>query len=171
MLKAISDGLKQPEYLHVLLNPLPLYGLAAALVAMTVALVLRSRETRICAAVLVLIASASVWPVVIYGQQGYFRVKAMSDSEGEKWLDEHKSRGEQFIYAFYALAAISLLSLCAEWRRSKAALPLAITTAVLATGTLAIGAYISYAGGQIRHKEFRFEPAPDRRVQEQQTSP
>jgi hypothetical protein len=31
-----------------------------------------------------------------------------------------------------------------------------------------VGAYIAYAGGHIRHKEFRFEPAPSQRTQEHQ---
>ena len=47
-----------------------------------------------------------------------------------------------------------------EWKRPKAALPLAITTLALATNALGIGGYIAYVGGHIRHKEFRFEQAP-----------
>jgi hypothetical protein len=56
-------------------------------------------------------------------------------------------------------------SIGAEWKRPKAALPMAITTLVLATTALGIGGYIAYAGGHIRHKEFRFEPAPELRTE------
>lgn len=45
--------------------------------------------------------------------------------------------------------------------QQKAALPLAITTLVLSTVALGIGDYIAYACRYIRHKEPRFEPAPD----------
>ena len=65
---------------------------------------LRSREARAGAFALILIAAASAWPTLHYGQQGYDRVKGMVDSEAQKWLDEHKHRGEQLIYVFYALA-------------------------------------------------------------------
>jgi hypothetical protein len=163
-------GLEQPEYIHVLLNPLPVYGLAMGLVALMIAMALRSREARICACVVIFLSSASAWPVSHYGQQGYFRVKAMSDSEGKGWLDEHKRRGENLVPAFYILAAVALLSLGAEWRRSKAAVPLAIATFIVAAGVLGTGAYVAYAGGHIRHREFRFEPAPDRASQEQQAA-
>jgi hypothetical protein len=166
MLEAFLKGLEQPEYVHVLLNPLPVYGLAVGLAALAIALALRSREARICAFVLIFIASASAWPVSHYGQQGYYRVKAMSDSEGKRWLDEHERRGEQLIYVFYALAAMALISIGAEWKRSKAALPLTISTLMMAIGALGVGGYIGYAGGHIRHKEFRFEPAPDPHAQE-----
>ena len=160
MLEGFLKGLSQPEYVHVLLNPLPVYGLALGLVALTIALALRSREARICAFILILIAATSAWPVIHYGRQGYDRVKAMSDNEGKEWLEEHEHRGEGLMYAFYALAAIALISIGAEWKRSKAALPLTILTLVLAAGTLGVGAYIGYAGGHIRHKEFRFERSP-----------
>jgi hypothetical protein len=115
---------------------------------------------------LILIAAASAWPTLHYGQQGYDRVKGMADSEGEKWLGEHKRRAEELIYVFYVLGAVALVSIAAEWKRPKVALPLAITTLVLATGALGIGGYIAYAGGHIRHKEFRFEPAPEPRTEE-----
>jgi hypothetical protein len=49
----------------------------------------------------------------------------------------------------------------AEWKRPKAALPLAITT--LALAAVVLGGYIAYAGGP---KEFRFEPGPELRTEE-----
>ena len=93
MLEGFLKGLDQPEYIHVLINPLPVYGLAMGLVALIIGLVLRSREARTGAFALILIAAASAWPVFHYGQQGYDRVKGMADSEGEKWLEEHVRRG------------------------------------------------------------------------------
>jgi hypothetical protein len=166
MLEGFLKGLEQPEYIHVLINPLPVYGLAMGLAGLMIGLALRSREARTGALALILIAAASAWPVLHYGQQGYDRVKGMVDSEGENWLEEHMHRGEQLIYVFYALGAVALVSIGAEWKRPKAALPFAITTLVLATVALGIGGYIAHAGGQIRHKEFRFEPAPELRTDE-----
>jgi hypothetical protein len=168
MIEGFLKGLEQPEYIHVLLNPLPVYGLAIGLLALMIALALRSREARSVALALILIAAASAWPVLHYGQQGYDRVKGMSDNQGEQWLDEHMRRGEQLIYVFYALGALALASIGAEWKRAKAALALTITTSTLAAVTLGIAGYIAYAGGHIRHKEFRFEPAPEPRAEEHQ---
>jgi hypothetical protein len=161
MLEGFLKGLEQPEYIHLLINPLPVYGLAMGLIGLIIGLVLRSREARIGAFALIFVASASAWPTLHYGQRGYDRVKGMADSEGQKWLDEHKHRGEQLIYVFYALGTLALVSMAVEWKWPKAALPLTIATLVLATSALGIGAYIAYAGGHIRHKEFRFEPAPE----------
>jgi disulfide bond formation protein DsbB len=166
MLEGFLKGLEQPEYIHVFINPLPVYGLAMGLIGLIMGMMLRSREARSGGLALILIAAASAWPTLHYGQQGYDRVKAMADSEGQKWLEEHMHRGEQLIYVFYALGVFALVSIAVERKRPKAALPLAITTLVVATGALGIGGYIAYAGGHIRHKEFRFEPAPELRTEE-----
>ena len=93
-------------------------------------------------------------------------MKAMADGEGQKWLEEHIHRGERLIYVFYALGPLALVSIAVGWKWPQAALPLAITTVALATGALGIGGYIAYAGGHIRHKEFRFERAAELRSEE-----
>lgn len=43
MIEAFWQELRQPEDLHVLLNPLPIYGLPIALFGLLVALYLRTR--------------------------------------------------------------------------------------------------------------------------------
>ena len=43
---------------------------------------------------------------------------------------------------------------------------LVIATILLGIIVLAMGSYIAYAGGKIRHKEFRTEPPPPKRTTE-----
>jgi hypothetical protein len=155
------EHLSKPEYVHALLNPLPVYGLAVGLLGLIIALLSRTRAARVTALALVMVSAVSAWPVYHYGEAGYDRVKSMVDEAGDKWLDEHTRRGEQLIYVFYAVAALSALATTAEFMSLRSAVPLAIATLILATANLGVGAYIAYAGGHIRHREFRFEPAPE----------
>ena len=152
--------LRDPEYMHVLLNPLPVYGLSIAVIGLALALIFRNRTAIIIALALVFISGLSAWPVLSYGQAAYDRVKTMSDPAGEQWLDEHMARGEKLIYAFYVLAALAAAGVLLPIKWSRTSTPLATTTLVLGFVTLAIGGWIAYAGGHIRHKEFRFEPPP-----------
>ena len=39
MLEGFLKGLEQPEYIHVLINPLPVYGLAMGLIGLMIGLV------------------------------------------------------------------------------------------------------------------------------------
>jgi hypothetical protein len=87
----------------------------------------------------------------------------MVDEAGDKWLDEHMRRGEQLIYFFYVVAALSAVAITAEFAAPKAAVPMAIATVIVALVSLGVGGYIAYAGGRVRHKEFRFESPPPAR--------
>jgi glucan phosphoethanolaminetransferase (alkaline phosphatase superfamily) len=160
------EHLSKPEYVHVLLNPLPVYGLAVGTLALIIALFSKTKAARITALALVMLSAASAWPVYYYGEAGYDRVKTMVDEAGDKWLDEHMHRGEQLIYVFYVVAGLSALAITAEFAAPKAAVPIAMATLILALVSLGIGCHIAYAGGRVRHKEFRFEAPPEPRQEQ-----
>jgi hypothetical protein len=152
--------LSHPEYLHVLLNPLPVYGLSMGVVALACAFFLRNRAARMVALTIILVSSASAWPVLLYGEKAYDAVMPIADADGAEWMDAHQARAEKAIAIFYLVAALSLAALLFPRWWPKTDLPLAITTMILALATLAAGAWIAYAGGRIRHEEFRAEPPP-----------
>ncbi len=152
-------GLLQPEYIHVLINPLPVYGLATAMLGLAGALVLRNRPAQVLALGLVVLSAGSAWPVYKLGEKAYHRVYVAVDGDGQDWLNSHKHRAEKLIYLFYALAAVAL---CAAWvpaKLPKTAFPLAFLTLMVGLVSLGAGGWISKAGGQIRHTEFRNKPA------------
>jgi hypothetical protein len=164
VIDSILRGLRQPEYVHVLLNPLPVYGLLVAWIGLLIAFFSKSRRAQIATLVLVLISSFSAWPVYEFGQQGYDRVLSMTDEDGERWLDEHQDRAEDLVWIFYALAALSAIAIAAPIKWPKSSAPLVILVILLGAVTLATGGYIAYAGGKIRHREFRNQPAPPKRA-------
>jgi len=163
MMEALLRDLRQPEYIHVLLNPLPVYGLLAGWIGLLIALLLRSRRAQIATLTLVLLSSVSAWPVYEFGQQGYDRVLSMADEDGQAWLAEHEARAEKLIYIFYALAALSAIAIGAPFKWPKSSVPFAVAVILLGAVTLGTGGYIAYAGGRIRHREFRNEPPPPKR--------
>ena len=167
MIGALVRDLRQPEYIHVLLNPLPVYGLLVGWVGLVIGLALRSRRAQIATLSLVLFSSVSAWPVYEFGQQGYDRVLSMTDEAGEAWLDEHMHRAENLIWVFYALAALSAFAIAAPIRWPKSSMPLAVAVILLGAVTLGSGTYIAYAGGRVRHREFRNEPPPPKRSEDE----
>ncbi len=158
--------LRDPEYMHVLLNPLPVYGLAFGTLALALALLLRNYRVSVAALVLVFVGAISAWPVYQYGESAYDRVKSMSDSAGEQWLDEHMARGEKMIWLFYVLAGVAAIGVGAVLKWPRTSFAITVGTLVLGGVTLGTGGYISYAGGHVRHREFRFEAPPPPRMAE-----
>lgn len=161
MIETFLRELQQPEYLHVLLNPLPVYGLAVAVLALIAAMCFGSRGGQVIALVLIFGCAASAWPAVHYGKAAESGVVAMADDHGKAWLKAHEQRADKLIYLFYALALVSLTAIFAPRKWPKATRPLAVATLILAFATLGAGFYIAHAGGKIRHREFRSVPPPE----------
>lgn len=164
----MMEHLGKPEYIHVLLNPLPVYGLLMGWIGLFIAIFLRSRAAKITALSVVLISAASAWPAYEYGEQAYDRVLTMTDNAGHAWLDEHMHRAEQLIFVFYALAGLSAAAIVIPIKWPKTSAPLAIAALLLGAVALGMGVYIAQAGGKIRHKEFRNQSPPPIRAEEEQ---
>ena len=159
-MNAFLRALQQPEYVHTLINPLPIYGLALGVIALVVELFLRNRAAEIPALIIIFIAAASAWPAAHFGEEAYDRVLSMADEPGDAWLAAHAHRADIFVWCYYALALIALLALIVPNKFPRTKSPLALATLLLAIVSLGAGGYIAYAGGKIRHREFRMEPPP-----------
>ena len=154
-LEQMLQHLKQPEYVHVLVNPLPVYATAMGVLAIVIALFLRSRQAEIVALSIVLCGCGSAFFAIRTGHNGYDRVRSMSNSDGQEWLHAHMLRAERFEYFFYAVAALALLAIVVPLKNPKAAKPLVLATLVGAFVAMSLAGWISQAGGAIRHSEFR----------------
>ena len=133
-MSAFFDALARPEYLHVLLNPLPVYGLAAGILGLALALAVRQAAAlRICLLVVALTA-ASAFPVLRLGAAAYEGTRVTLDTDGQAWLDAHLHRAERLAWVFYATAALAVAALLLPLRWPKALLPLAALTLLLALG-------------------------------------
>jgi hypothetical protein len=163
MIEAILRDLRQPEYIHVLINPVPVYGLAMGLLGLIVAFFLRSRPAQVATLIIVLISASSAWPVYEFGEQAKDRVLSMENEVGGAWLEEHQDRAEDLIWLFYALAVLSAAALIAPRKWPRSAGPLVIGVILVGIVTLGAGGYIAYAGGKVRHREFRNVPPPARK--------
>ena len=165
--RILRDNLGRPEYVHVLINPLPVYGLAVSIIALIIALFTRKQPAIATALCLVTLSGLTAWPTYIYGEAAYDRVYAISDTAGSQWLEQHQARARKWIEVFYILAGFALVALIVQARWPATSLPLAGATLLLAVATLCIGGWIAYPGGRIRHSEFRFEQPRSRTTGDQ----
>jgi hypothetical protein len=147
--------LRKPEYVHVLINHLPLTGLFAALLCLIGALIVRKRAAIFLAMGLVSLFSLSAWPVSEYGEQAYDRVYSMADEQGDASLKRHMQLADRWVWLFYVTAAVGATGLITGWKWPKSLWATASAVAILAVISLLAGTVIAEAGGQVRHPEFR----------------
>ena len=143
------------DYLHVLINPLPVYGGLLAVLLLGAAMILKNRPAQLLGLALMIVSAGSAWPTYLTGERAYQKVYLIADSDGQRLLDEHKQRAEKLIWVFYVVAAVALAAALRPPKVPKAASPLVWLTLIIAVISLGIGGWIAKAGGQIRHPEFR----------------
>ena len=152
--------LQKPEYIHVVLNHLPIYGTILGALALAISLILRSRAAQITALTITLLAGASAYPVLVTGQRAYKAIRSMADDTGAEALDEHMDRAEKTIGVFYFLTALAIAGLIVPIKWPKTSLPLSAVTLGVALICCGLAVYIAQVGGRVRHPEFRPSDSP-----------
>jgi len=155
--------MNQPEYLHVLIHPLLIYGFALGILGLIAALFLRHRRAEVVALLVVLASALAAWPAAHYGNAAYDGMigsLSETDKDGAAWLDEHLDRGEDYLWVFHSVAALAALALILPVWLPRTGRPLAVLVLLASVAAFGCGAWIGQAGGKIRHKEFRYGPPP-----------
>jgi len=154
------DLLADPAYRHVLLNHLPIIGLAMALLVLLIGLGLRQRPMQITSLVLIAMTAGAAWPVAQYGDAAYPAIYDGLDGHGRAWLDHHAEVAETWLPVLYAtcLAAIAAVA-AGVLKRSLLNLG-CIAVFVLGCAAFTGAALVAKAGGQIKHPEFRLTDPP-----------
>jgi hypothetical protein len=152
---AMMHHLSQPEYVHVLLNPMPLYGMAAGAFLLVWSRLLHPEEFPEGALIWIILVAFVTGLAVYFGEQGYENVGAIADAHGNRWLAHHKEQAETLMYIFYLTGFCALGSLWAQRRRSPSARHWVSLTLVLSLLSMGAASWISHAGGQVMHAESR----------------
>ena len=155
------SNFSQPEYLHILINHLPIIGLMVVAALLTVFLLLRNRAAVNALIIAVAVLALSAWPVLLTGQKAYEKIDHLADETGKAYLDRHMELAERWIYLYVATAIVAGAGVVAARKRPQLLFPSAIATLVLAAGCLIAGAFIAENGGMVRHPEFRSGPPPE----------
>jgi uncharacterized membrane protein len=154
--------LAKPEYVHVLLNPLPVYGLLVALAVFVAGWAARSAAAQAIGLAAIAVCAGSAWAAVTTGHAAYDRVYSMAEDEAQQWLNWHAYLGDRIVWVYTAAGAAALIALGALRWRPGWVRTARIGALVLALCALGSGAFLAFVGGKIRHAEFRHGPPPVR---------
>lgn len=162
----MSAVFSQPEYLHILVNPILTHALPLGVLVLILAFVLHSRKAMIVALAFVFLSSVAVIPTVHYGHGGADRIEAVADGVGGQWLKIHQYRAEKLAWLFLVTAFAAAAALATVWKWQRAGRLLASVTLAFGIAASAVGGYIAWPAGKIRHREFRDGPPPAEEVKQ-----
>lgn len=159
-MKEMLKVLQQPEYIHVLINHIPLIGFAGAVFSLIIALITKNRTAILIGLFLVALFAGSTWPVIHYGEKGYERVVAIADEDGVVYLKHHMALGNRWGKLYYLTSFTAVVAGFITWRLPRYAISSSSVVVILSILSLGAGGIVAESGGKIRHPEFRTGPPP-----------
>lgn len=109
-LLTLWQSVRDPEYAHLLLESLPLYGTGIGLLFLFAALAAKENKCRLLALFIIGASSASVWPYNSLREKAQPRILATHEPAYGPLIREQTRRRSDTGWIFYAMAVISALA-------------------------------------------------------------
>ena len=108
-LTTLWKSVLDPEYAHLLMESLPLYGLAFGVTLLIVAYVVNERKCRMLALGLIFLSCASVWPYLDFRLKATPRILATRAVEYGPIIRAQTQLRQDTAWPYYLLAGTSLV--------------------------------------------------------------
>ena len=127
-LTTLWQSICDPEYLHLLLEPLPLFGLGLGLVFLIVSFLFGEIKSRMLALGIICVSCASVWPYIDLREKATPRILATRSPDFAPLIQEQTQRRKDWSWPYYAMALLSAVALFTS--RSAKGRPLLLVVVV-----------------------------------------
>jgi hypothetical protein len=111
------QSVRDPEYAHLLLEPLPLYGLGLGLILLTVATLVGETKSRLLALVLMGLSCASVGPYLSFRLSATPRILATRPVAAGPEIERQTKLRQDFAWVYYVMSGACLMALGMAGRR------------------------------------------------------
>lgn len=151
------QSIRDPEYLHLLLEPLPLYGLGAGLTFVIVSLFFGEIKSRMLALGIICLSCASVWPYIDLRDKATPRILATRSPDFAPLIQEQTQRRKDWSWPYYGMALLSAAALATT--RSAKGRPLLLLVVVYGGLLFWISIWLHKKECEVYHRNIvRFMP-------------
>ncbi len=156
-LTTLWQSICDPEYLHLLLEPLPLYGLGIGLTFLIVAFLFGEAKCRMLALAVICVSSASVCPNNDLRAKSTPRILATRSPDFAPLIQEQTQRRKDWSLPYYAMALISAIALAAS--RSPKSRPLLFVVVIFGALLFWLSIWMHKKECEVYHRNImRFVP-------------
>ena len=149
-LTSLWHSVGDAEYLHLLLEPLPMFGLGLGLLFLVASVVLGEKKTRLLALVVMAVSCASVQPYVRLRGKSEPRVLALQAPAYPALIRVQTERRSGSAWLYYALAAVCVTNLLMG--RGGKALILTVITVVTCSGGFVHAVWLHKKECEVYHR-------------------
>lgn len=104
-------SLRDPQYAHLLLESLPLYGLGIGLTFLIVSFLVGEKKTRMLSLLVIFLSCASVWPYLSFLMEATPRILATRPVSFGTLIEKQTQLRQDTSWVYYLMASISGLAM------------------------------------------------------------
>jgi len=149
-LKLLWDSVRDPEYLYLLLEPLPLFGLGIGLIFLIGTLATKQLKAQWLALFVICLSCSSVWLYEDQRSKATPRIVATRDPSLAPLIREQTARRAALNWVYYAMAGFSALTLALQMGRKGK--PLLILTAAGSFAVLCLSLWLHKKECEVYHR-------------------
>lgn len=149
-LTSLWHSIGDAEYLHLLLEPLPLFGLGFGLIFLAASVLLGEKKTRMLALAIMAVSCASVQPYVKLRVKSEPRVLALQDPAYHALIRTQTERRSSSAWIYYGLAAVCLTTL--SFGRGGRSLILTVVTLAACSGGFVHAVWLHKKECEVYHR-------------------
>lgn len=158
-LTTLWQSVRDPEYAHLLLDSVPLYGLGFGLAFLLVAFLVGERKCRLFALLVICLSCASVWPYLKLRDRATPRILATRDPAYAPLIKTQTTLRHDTAWMYYVMAGLSGLTLLAS--TSRHAKILLIVTVFASAGLFWVSIWLHKKECEVYHRNIvRYSPPP-----------
>ncbi len=156
-LTSLWHSLEDAEYLHLLLEPVPLFGLFFGLLFLIAATALRQSMLKMMALIVIALACLSVQPALQLRIKAEPRVLALQDAAFHPLIKQQTERRTSAAWIYYGLAALCVIAI--PLGRSGKGFIVSVVTIVLCFVGLAHAVWLHKKECEVYHRNIvKYEP-------------
>ena len=151
----LLEKLRDPQFLHHLLEPLLIYGLALGIMGFLVAFAVKERKMQLAALILIIGSALTIVPYT------HFRKKADAEQMGEllgaekAMVEEHHTRLLEGQWIYFGIAGLAALTLLMGAHKGTAGHVIGGATATAGAGAVIFRMWLHLKSEYIEHPELR----------------
>lgn len=150
----LTDKLKDPEYLHLLLEPIMIWGLGFGVIAFLFAFFFGERKMQLVALTVIIVSSLAVLPYMKQRTKSDERVVKLR-GDVKEMIDDSRERRSDSRAAYLLVAALAGLTILMGAHKGKPGMLAGIGTAIAGAIVVVHGAWLNLKDAEIYHPNIR----------------
>ncbi len=153
-IKLLFDKFGDPEYRHLILEPVLIYGVLLGVVAFVLAFLFKERKMQLAALVVVIVSALMIVPYLNSRTVADQRAEKLFSSQAEEIAEQRETRKDTQ-WAYFAVAGLAMVTLLMGAHKGKAGLVVGIVTVGAGITLVLFSMSMHLRDAQIYHPNLR----------------